>query len=276
MSQAWILTEVGSNHERRKDRLQRLKAVVETCGFNPRILDRELCDEHSVKRILVQHTAEPWRISYCDRVLLHLEQAVSGDVIIATESWHQSVFRGLLGVSWEGPPVLEVWIDYIDSFAPWRAFSTEYCRSCTLGVNRSNRKWNERWIVAYPYFKKHSEISSLEIFEDNSDGMDLAHVDYLLKGIPVLAPDWGAFVETITHGKAGMRYKSPQAREYARNRIVEIPSASVIETTMERFTLEQAKMTLDAFLKRALNEGTHKTSQHSKSGGLGCSVSGYS
>jgi hypothetical protein len=269
MSRAWILSEVV--HERREDRLQRLKTVLEACGFEPWVLDRKICDEHAVKRILVQHTIEPWRISYCDQVLPRLAQAKPGDVIIATEGWHQDVFRGLLGAAWDGPPVVEVWIDYTNSFAPWRAFSTEYCRTLTLGVNFEKRTWNERWIVAYPYFTQ-QPISSLEIFEDNSDGMDLAYMEYMIKGVPVLAPDWGAFTETIEHGKAGMRYKSAQAREYARKKIVEIPSAHVIQAVASRFTLEQAKVTLGAFLKRAIHEGTNKTAQYPEPRGSGCSV----
>lgn len=276
MSRAWILTEVGSNHEQRKNRLNRLQTVLKSCGFETIVLDRQVCDEHAVKRRLPQYTDEPWRISYCDQTLPRLAEAKPGDVIIATECWHQSVFRGLLGPAWEGPPVVEVWIDYVNSFAPWRAFSSEYCRTLTLGSNSGaskNHKWNERWIVSYPFFTCKPTLSTLEIFEDNSDGMDLVHVEYMLKGIPVLAPDWGVFVETIAHGKSGMRYKSPQAHEYARKRIVEIPSAHVSQVVSASFTFERAKATLDAFLKRAIHEGTNKTAQHPESRGSHSTVS---
>lgn len=260
MNQAWILTEVGSNQDKRVSRLQNLTSVIEACGFKARILGREGCDEHAVKRVLIQHTDEPWRISYCDHALQHLEAAKNGDVIIATEDWHSYVFRGLLNAVWDGPPVVEVWIDYLNSFAPWRAFSTEYCRTLTLGLNGGDRSWNPRWTVTYPYFEPQEQLAILETFEAAGDGLDLSHVEHMIKGVPVLAPDCGTFVETVEHGKSGIRYKSPKAREYGRDRVLEIQSTVVARAAGERFSLEQARLALGAFLKRAIHEGTHKTS----------------
>jgi len=262
--------------EARKKRLQKLCRVIEACGFEVAVLGRDVCDEHMVKRVLVQHQGDPWQISYCDRTLRHLDKAREGDVIVATEEWHADIFRGIDFLAWDGAaPVVEAWIDYQNPFTYWRSYSTEYCRAYTCG-RQDVCGWTHNYFVTYPFIEEQTVVPSLEVCEIMGwDGIDLPHWKALEFGIPVLAPAWGTYPETLQHGKSGVMYQTPEGRDAARPYAEQLPSALVRKTASEQFPFERSVKELKPFLARAImdrtrwkgflkNERTDQTAKHAE------------
>lgn len=239
-----------------------------------------MCDKKAVQNVLIQTKIQhAWRVSYCDRILNHLDKAKPRDIIVATEAWHDTAFRGMLSPNmggWNGIPVVELWIDYPESFARYRVFNTHYHRSFAAG-QESQQDWMELWTVARPYIEVDKTQPALDLLEvDPFDGTCLEHLYAMARGVPVVAPYWGAYVETVEHGRSGMLYKSLKGKEEAIKWARKLPSSEIKACVAEQFSLQGAVDELRPFLLRISNEGTYKITKYSESGGSDSPVGGDS
>ena len=78
------------------------------------------------------------------------------------------------------------------------------------------------------------------------------HVESMASGVPVIAPDYGVFTETITPYEDGFRYRTPaQAAEQVRwitDRAMR--GEELRERTLDRFSLEAVAPMFDEWLWR--------------------------
>jgi hypothetical protein len=259
MSRAFILSDVEPARMRVNARLMRMHAVLTELGFDAKIIGQDAVTNRAVESFRTQYGDEDAERSVYGHVARALlARAEKGDVIIATEFWHtDAVFRGMVEAGdgkFRGVPVIELWIDYINPASKYRVFATEYHRVRT-SIWQEKDGWTEDWIVAYPYYKVEKDsVAEMEIFDaERRQKNDLHHMEAMCKGIPVLAPDWGAWRETVAHGASGILYRSRAARKASEEWVYKMDSGVVRSAVESGFGMEAALKPLRPFFKRLVN-----------------------
>lgn len=171
------------------------------------------------------------------------------DIIIATEGWQETSFRGLLDATkgkFQGLPVIEYGIDYLDSFAAVRIFSSRHCLSCTS----SDGKPKQDWIYA-PMYIPVQKVSMFElpVYDEDSHPFRLTHLYAAGRGVPTVAPDWGIWAETIANGHNGVLYRTPKGRINAEEKAIKIQAQIVQAFISARYSLKLAATWVDKFLQ---------------------------
>lgn len=225
-------------------------------GFEPKIYaDKYVSDEQVFAMETQLSVPDGRRTSYADSVLPHLEKAAKGDIIIATESWHAQVFRGLLDKNYGrigNAPVVELWIDYLGSFAHYRVFSSHAVMMAEMGIGTP--AWNRRWIVADPYVPCALSSKTVPMVKEPTDPFSTEHLYWMAQGVPVVAPDFAVWHETIQHGGSGFLYRSSEGREKALDYAADIPSATIVQIMSERYSLQKAQEYLVYYLLRVTSD----------------------
>lgn len=252
-----ILSNLDEQAEPRSARLARMAVVLKNLGFESAIHGRELCDEFRSMNLETQGGVSNGLVTdYSDHVMERLCEAPKGDIIIATESWHGLIFKGLLdanGGKLERAPVIELWIDYPDSFARYRVFSSRFALAATAGA-QNKLNWNMDWVYARPFFQAAvTHESALGTKEFKDDPFSTSHLEAGCKGVPVVAPDYGIWAETIAYDTTGMLYRSPEGREMAMNRANALPGQGIVDWINVNFSFEAAGLAIAKFMERAAN-----------------------
>lgn len=260
MSTCHLLSDVNEQAQtERFDRLRRMIQVLEFCGHEVQLYGRGICNEERVLNLETQVGARNgWHTDFSDKLGNALKEKLSkGDLIVATEAWQALCFRGLLdiqGGKFMDTPVVEMWIDYQHSFAQHRIFSTRFVRDFTAGY--ANDGTYERWISAWPYYDLTSGPS--EKFGPVECGKDspfsLQHMELTRVGLPVVAPDWGSWGETVEHGISGILYRSAAGHAKAQAQAIQLDQRAVMDWVATTFTLTNAVKQVAGFLKR-LSDG---------------------
>lgn len=256
MNNALILCDIH-NSVRSTARCRAMSSLLGFLGFRCVVVDRSALDQELVSSLNTQAgVREAEQAAYITQVGTSLAWISKGDVVIASEPWHKDCFKGLLSV--EGgtinkAPVIELWVDYPDSFAEWKVFSSQYVAGASMqGVVNP-----ERYIVARPYIEpKHQD--SLEYSKDLSS-INPFSTDFLYlsaKGVPVVAPDFGVFREHISHGITGLRYRTPEGKAKALEQSNLLPSKAIIEYVRNNYSLCEATEEVAGFITRAVNGKT--------------------
>jgi hypothetical protein len=239
-------------------RLMRMRSVLAAMDYEPVLLGPNLVTPRVVESLQTQYGSDDPEYNgygYVARPIL--TRARKGDIIIATEQWHcDYVFRGVLEAGdgrWNGIPVIELWIDYKNPMCRFRVFASEYHRMRTC-IWQEREEWTEDWIVGYPAYPPAESVEESEIFDaEKRQKHDLHHLEAMRQGIPVLAPNWGIWRETVEHGVTGVLYQSAVGKPAAEDFAYKLPSATVSKYTCERFSVEEAVAAIKPFFHRASN-----------------------
>lgn len=263
MPLAHILTDV-TKAELSVDKLHRavrVKTVLEQLGFEPAIYDKSLIDSERAANLETQiNAADGYYADFADQFDKALtSRSKAGDVIIATEAWHEQCFKGLLAIDsgrYKDIPVIELWINHLRSFARYRVFSTRFTMYATAGLVRQTDMHTD-WVQARPYYKaeetKDVSVYSLHGVKNNPAALD--HMEASVRGIPVIASDWGAAAETVEHGVTGYLYRTAVGYDKASANAVKLPSATIVEWINANYSLEQSVKQLEGYFARAMKRG---------------------
>ena len=258
MSVCHILEDLQLGRFRRQ-RLESMCAVLEKLGFECKRYGPEFSSASDAENLETQAgLTDGAHVSYAAQVLPRLEQTSSKDFIIATEGWHELLFKGTLEGTrgrYRGKPVVELWIDYPDSFAKFRVFATQALRDFSAGV-RKQSSFSDVWISARPYLPVGGVgAPQAEIHEAEPDewAYGTEHLDYSRRGIPVVAPDWGAYSETVAHGVTGLLYRTSSGRTKAMKEAKLLPSRQITAWIEPRFSLELAARQISKFMRLLAN-----------------------
>jgi hypothetical protein len=239
-------------------RLMRMRQVLKALGYDPVLIGANLVTPRIVESLATQYGSdEPERNGYGYVARPFLMQAVKGDIIIVTEQWHSGfVFRGMLEMGagfYNNIPVIELWVDYKDPECRFCVFASEYHRM-KAATWQEKDGWTSSWIVGYPAYPPAQSIEDSEIFDaEKRQKDDLHHFEAMRQGIPVLAPDWGIWRETVDHGVTGALYKSHADREAAEDLAYKLPSKDVSRHVGERYSVEKAAKPLKPFFRSLVN-----------------------
>jgi len=244
------------------DRLQRERgaaAVFERLGFKVKLWDRSICDAVRAEHMPVQHpnfaaALSGWQADFADQVAAKLEPE-AGDVIVAAAAWHAAIFKGLLrqsGGRHKGAPVLELFVDYADSFAVWRAFTSYYAMGLAAAAERCG--WDERWVVADPcVLELPNPESAAIIYDANASApMDAAYLVHMVRGSLVIAPDFGSWHELVDQGITGLLYRTEVGHAKCLDFAPRINRRRVQEEAARRFGVDAAALAIRPWLERAL------------------------
>jgi hypothetical protein len=239
-------------------RLLRMHAVLMGLGFDGMIIGQDAVTARAVESFRTQYgddNAERDVYGHVARGIL--ARAKKGDIIIATESWHNRfVFRGMdcTDGRFRGVPVVELWIDYLDPGSKYRVFATEYHRLRTE-LWQEKEGWTEDWIVSHPYYPVEKDaLAEMEIFDtETRQKNDLHHMEAMSRGMPVLAPDWGVWRETVTHGASGVLYRSRRGKKAAAEWAFSMKSKTVCEVVDDQFGMDAASVRLRPFFQRLVH-----------------------
>lgn len=244
MSVCHVLSEVGKNAEERAAHLKSIEIVLGRMGFAVEIHGKELVKDEDIPNFEAQGGLKDGaRASFVLAAPAKLADLIhKGDLIIATESWQHDCFLGLLHANKGlfGPaPVIEMWIDYPLSFARYRIFSTRFAMYATAGIE-GVEKWTPEWVAASPYIpavlKKESFLNIAEFGPDKPYSLKSLETSAL--GVPVLAPDWGSWAETVEHGVSGALYRTPGGKELSREIALGLKGQDIVKWVNENFSLE--------------------------------------
>lgn len=243
-------------------RAVRMKTVLEQLGYAPVVYDDGLVDREQVLNMETQlNVPNSLQAAFADKFEeLARERLQAGDVIVATEAWHERCFKGLLaadGGRHRGVPVVELWIEHLQSFARYRVFSTRFAMYATAGLARQT-SLHADWICARPYYPAEmtKDVSVHIIHPDELDEpASLLHMEASARGIPVVGPDWGAPAETVEHGLSGYLYRTAAGCAKAAGRAAELPSAPIVSRVNEHFSLENAVRQLTGYFDRVIGRG---------------------
>ena len=176
-------------------------------------------------------------------------QVTQGDLIVATEGWLDLGFRGLLEVErgkFKGATVIEYGIDYLDSFAPVRIFSSRHCLSSTSSDGKPRTNW-----IFSPMYIPVGEISLFElpIYDEESHPFRLDHLYAAGRGVPTVAPDWGVWAETVANGYTGMLYRTPKGKIKAEEAAIKISAQTVQASITTRYNIKLAAAWCGNFIR---------------------------
>ena len=260
MAKAYILSDVGEPvRYRRHERLQAMRAVLLRMDFEVEIIEEGTVTEAMVESLRTQFgSKQPLLDGYGHVVRDRLSHVEHGDVIVATEGWHREIFRGLLAINvgryHQNVPVVELWIDYIGTFARFTVFTTNthlmaYSESCD-GV-----PWSEDVIISAPYYPVESlKSASIKMMDvDPDDAFNMNHMEHMRLGIPICAPDYGTWRETVDHAITGVLYRSKKGRLAAQEYGCKLRSADIREAVAARYSAEASVSTLKPYFDRIIN-----------------------
>lgn len=258
MNVCHVLADVSTD-EVRLERITRMGIVLENLGYKVEIYGRDLCDETRASNLETQlGLTNGWQTDFADRIHAKLKGQLSvGDLIIATEAWHSYCFKGILDFhrgKYATPacaiPVVELWIDYNDSFAWYRVFATRYAMY-SKASSEDRLRWVPDWITAVPYYNASVTPEALiSCKEHTSDPFSLIHLEDSRKGVPICAPDWGAWHETVCHGVSGMLYRTDEGRRKALDKATDLSAESIAGWVHTTFSLQKASDQLNGYLRR--------------------------
>lgn len=251
MSTCFILKEIGQINPWRKERVERMVAVLNHTGYTCRTLGKEICSETDIYNMDTQTSGKDALLyDFSNKLEALLKQESNrGDFIVATEAWQAACFKGLLKANngkFAGLPVVELWIDYLNSFAVHRIFASRYTMYVTA-VMQNQEGWQSNWITAKPYFTRIDP--ELEDVAD-SDEHTVSFVSKMISGIPTVAPDWGVWHEHIAHGVSGILYRTKEGQINAHKHAEMMNKNEVIAYAQERYSLQAAAGELIRFLMR--------------------------
>ena len=250
-----ILSEVGKAlTSSRQDRLVRMQHVLRHAGFECKVYGDEICSPYSQEAS--GYEMEGSSNGFAE-VLARLAPDVlrgavkKGDLVIATEYWQHRAFPLLnaTGGKFEQCPVVEMWIDYSLSFARFRIFSSNFASFRTCGY------WKWEYFVSKPFYTpaKRNIFEKFFSVSPRADGYSLEHLEKTRAGIPVVAPKWGCWAESIEHGTTGLLYSCEDVRKEMEDLAAEFdaPDADIVQGWLaENYNLENAVSSVASYLSR--------------------------
>jgi hypothetical protein len=252
MRKAYLLLDAASP---RVDRLMRMAEVLHSLEYEPEIV--EWPDERVVNSLDTQYgTDYPEYAAYAYVARIDLKRACKTDLIVATAPWHADIFRGLDKEErghFYGAPIIELWVDYPESFARFRVFASECYRMWAVseGQVKAWTKSCEDWIVSLPYYPLVDSCrGNMEVHSTVDHSLN--HMEFMQMGIPIIAPEWGVWKETIEHGRSGILYRTERGRKTAEDLAYKISSQLVREAVEYRYNLRQTVDSLSTFFKGAV------------------------
>lgn len=256
MSVCHILTGVGKEFTpARKERIERMCAVLGALEYDCKVYGQELCNPQAAENYEAQWgVSSGLQTSFAEAVAQILPPASDGGIIVATEGWHHFCFRGELNGTvgrFKSSPVIELWIDYPISFSWFRVFSTRFAMYDTAAHNGNSETWGLPWITAQPYYPAKKKDVFTEMVHEDKNPYSLEHMEALRCGVPVIAPDWGSWSETIEHGVTGYLYRTQQGKETGEKYVTTMRPEVIMDSVARRFSLDVAAEELSAFLSRA-------------------------
>jgi hypothetical protein len=252
MPKAYILSGV----EGRSSRASRLALILGQLGFEPDIIPLSLVKPALAKNWGTQYGfKEGFKIEYCSRAQDILNEASKGDIIFVTEPWHSLCFKGTLDANkgrFNKVPVIEAWIDYQNSFSKYRVFANRFSMYTTI-AKESVILPTWEWILAtIPIDVKEAPNMHSPAVEVVTDQYSMDHLNLSGEGIPLVAPDWGAWSETIIHGLTGFLYRTPKGREKALLAAQNLPSKIILDIIRSSYNEENALKDLCGFIDRVI------------------------
>jgi len=248
-----VLAEVGKNGEERLPRLNNIVSVLLKLGFTVQPYGRELIDPVIADNLESQTGSKDGQRSAYGEVVSRdiYDRVQKGDLVIATEAWHWRCFGGTLNLcDWKlkCAPVVEMWIDYSLSFAKYRIFSSRFAMYMAA-AREGFDDWRFDWITAKPYVKAElNKASSLMVKELEIDPYSTECIDYMAKGVPVLAPDWGIWAEAIVHGATGALYRTVAGKDKSREIALGLKGKDIVKAISWEFGLEMATKQVEKYL----------------------------
>lgn len=225
----------GSRFGEREPRLYGILDVLRQLGWEPAVcgpkhplVQVELGNAKRAENLETQMgAADGWRADYRSKFMTHLHQHEKDyKLIVATEAWHQTCFRGLSERLYRGIPLVEFGIDYPGSFAVLRVFFSRWAMASAAGAAR----WNEHWIYTPPPGVALEPVPPrINSFDENSGAFSLNHLYDGLKGVAAVAPDWGIWAETVVPGKTGFLYRTKEGREKAEKNAAQLVPGDIAE-----------------------------------------------
>jgi hypothetical protein len=234
-----------------------MKKVLSEVGFTVKTYgykeaDVQILDTSKADNLETQYGSKSGAQDY---MAAHLYKSLAGkvttgDLIIVTEGWQYRCFRGMEELDKGkiyGAPVVEFWIDYSDSFAKWRVFSSRFAMANAAGFDG---RWRPEWIWAPIYVPEKSiNLFSLPVYDEKSDSFKLEHLWSMAEGIPCLAPDWGVWAETVVSGVTGLLYRTEAGKKKASDKILTMDPSKVQAWVRANYSLRNATAYCAAFLK---------------------------
>jgi hypothetical protein len=258
MGTCHIIEDLDFAVERREVRPGRMTAVLDRLGWKCRRYGLQSCDPRRAADVETQTDLHGLRTDFASRLgsLITAQADPANDVVVVTESWQRDCFRCLQpdGGKALGMPVVELWIDYLGSFARWRAFSTKTALDMTCGA-ALRMGWREDWVVARPYIPPRRDGSSpvgcpvIDV-DPNTSPLSLRHLEMMRFGGAAAAPDWGVWRETIEPGISGYLWQRETQRAMMVRQAETLPKAEVERWTTSRFSLDRAAGDLEGFMGR--------------------------
>jgi hypothetical protein len=253
MATAYFLTDIAEPaNQNRSERLQNMILLFRALGYECRSHGTDAVDKSRAENLETQMNAKNGRqATYSDAVIPYLKGLPKGDLIIATEPWHSIIFRGLLVLNqgrFDNTPVVEMWVDYPNSFATYRVFNSYFALAVAAGQTNSLNH-DPNWIMAPPYIPI-GPIQSGGYASADSLPCGVAHLGAMAQGVPVIAPDWGAWRETIRHGETGLLYRTEEGRLYCTGEIEQLDREVVRSYVKTYCSLDAATMGLKQYLER--------------------------
>lgn len=258
MATCHILTEVEpSLVKSRQSRLDAIKAVLIQVGFDIKTYghnntDNPIIDGSKADNLETQYGSKSGAQDYISTSLYSSlsSKVTKGDLIIVTEGWQHRCFRGMEELDKgriHGVPVVEFWVDYPDSFAKWRVFSSRFAMANAAGFDGC---WKPNWIWAPIYVPEKSiNLFSLPVYDETSDAFKLEHLWNMAEGIPCLAPDWGVWAETVVSGVTGLLYRTESGKKKASDKILTMDPSKVQQWVRSNHSLRNAAAYCTSFLK---------------------------
>ncbi len=249
---ALILCDMSREHWLSPDaKTLRLSQVLTELKYSVLILGKEACDPKRVEQLETQTLVRNgWKAEYGEQAFGWLKRQAGPDAqIFLTQPWHHDCLRGLTrGGYYRESAVVETWIDYPQASAHFRVYPTRFHRNLAAGM-ALHGGFRPEWAVARPYVPRQAE-ETLSIHQVKpSNALSLAFLEFLARGVPVVAPDWGVWQELIEPGRAGALYSDPARVDEAVVRAAQIAGTTVLDYAEQAFSKRRAAVELAPFLE---------------------------